>query len=494
MSGLYVLLSSFLDARWERRTGIARVEYEIARTFVARGAHLIRFEPRRRAFVLVDFETVSRIVRAQDADLDATLDAPFADGCSSMRRAVAMAARGLISCGLRGKAGTALFAATSDGLGPVERRQTATRLRLSADINLATRYLDALHQGCVPQFAEIAANSPAFGPGDVVFIPGIIWQAQPIELLERLRLKQGVRMLSFVHDLIPVRHPEYHTDSQGVSRFRRYLDWIVCASDCCCVASEFVARDLSAFAEETASKVLRVARVGLCANVTPETVPTETGRLTALKLSNEGFALFVATFNPRKNHYGAYQLWLRLRTALGDKLPPLVLAGQRGWNSSDLINQMSRDADMWGNKIHFVESPTDGELAYLYRNCAFTVFPSHYEGWGLPVTESLSFGKPCLAADNSSLREAGQGLAEHIDNLDGLAWIETLTRYIRSKSERDAASERIQLQFLHRTWDDVGREIFDVATDVATRASTGINTTEAHIPQLSAGRALADAR
>jgi glycosyltransferase involved in cell wall biosynthesis len=51
----------------------------------------------------------------------------------------------------------------------------------------------------------------------------------------------------------------------------------------------------------------------------------------------------------------------------------------------------------------------------LYQGCLFTLFPSFYEGWGLPVTESLTLGKPCLIADRTSLPEAGAGFCRSFD-------------------------------------------------------------------------------
>ena len=65
--------------------------------------------------------------------------------------------------------------------------------------------------------------------------------------------------------------------------------------------------------------------------------------------------------------------------------------------------------------IVHVEDPSDADLTALYRGCLFTVFPSLYEGWGLPVTESLAFGKPCVVAAVASLPEAGGDLARYFD-------------------------------------------------------------------------------
>ncbi len=71
----------------------------------------------------------------------------------------------------------------------------------------------------------------------------------------------------------------------------------------------------------------------------------------------------------------------------------------------------------------------DEELSLLYEKSYFTVYPSWYEGWGLPVAESLAHGKFCLAANGTSLREAGGEFAEYLDPYDIPAWSERLLYY-----------------------------------------------------------------
>jgi glycosyltransferase involved in cell wall biosynthesis len=147
-----------------------------------------------------------------------------------------------------------------------------------------------------------------------------------------------------------------------------------------------------------------------------------------------------------------------------------VLAGQRGWRSDGVFAEMRADTAMWGRYIHYVEAPTDAELAHLYGNCAFTVFPSLHEGWGLPITESLDFAKPCIAADNSALPEAGQGLALHLDAHDLDGWVAAAQRLIESPHERAAIASRIRAAYRRRTWRQVGDEIHAVAAAIADRA------------------------
>ena len=90
--------------------------------------------------------------------------------------------------------------------------------------------------------------------------------------------------------------------------------------------------------------------------------------------------------------------WRRLLDEMpAAEVPALVFAGRVGYMVADLMQEL-RNSAFLGGKVVLVDHPDDAELAALYRGCLFTVFPSLYEGWGLPVTESLAFGKPCLVA------------------------------------------------------------------------------------------------
>ena len=79
-------------------------------------------------------------------------------------------------------------------------------------------------------------------------------------------------------------------------------------------------------------------------------------------------------------------------------------ARRRGWLSEDIYEVMTHDPQTRATFV-FLHDATDEELAWLYRHCEFTVYPSFYEGWGLPIGESLAYGVPCLASRTSSMPE-----------------------------------------------------------------------------------------
>jgi glycosyltransferase involved in cell wall biosynthesis len=268
-----------------------------------------------------------------------------------------------------------------------------------------------------------------------------------------------LRFAALIHDLIPIRRPEFFTDETGRIRFSRFIDGLIRSADALCATSAHVAHDVEAYAHELKATIEPVARVPLCSDLRRSVVPRHTAALARHHLQPGRFVVYVSTINPRKNHLWAYRLWRRLVEELGDAAPTMVFAGQRGWRYEELFETMSADTLMWNRKLRFVESPTDEELAWLYANCAFSIFPSLYEGWGLPILESLSFGKYCLAADNTSLPEAGQGLAFHADATDAEAWLAELRRVVTEPGYLDAANARIRANFVPRRWEDVGAEI-----------------------------------
>jgi glycosyltransferase involved in cell wall biosynthesis len=95
---------------------------------------------------------------------------------------------------------------------------------------------------------------------------------------------------------------------------------------------------------------------------------------------------------------------------------------------------------------------SDAELRWLYQNCRFTVYPSHYEGWGLPVAESLAHGKFCLASSASSLPEIAPGLLDLEDPIDLPAWVGRLERTLLEPGYLAERERRIGQGFHITPW------------------------------------------
>jgi Glycosyl transferases group 1 len=102
-----------------------------------------------------------------------------------------------------------------------------------------------------------------------------------------------------------------------------------------------------------------------------------------------------------------FNAWLSLIRRHGaEAVPDLVCVGKRGW-LADAPFALLAGSRALRERVFLLHDIPDTELDALYRHCLCTVFNSHYEGWGLPVTESIGHGKVPIVADNSSLRQAG---------------------------------------------------------------------------------------
>ena len=171
------------------------------------------------------------------------------------------------------------------------------------------------------------------------------------------------------------------------------------------------------------------------------------------------FILAVGTVEIRKNYQLLNQVY-RLAAEKGVTLPPLVIAGKEGWLMDGLVRSMTLDPVLEG-KIFLTGHMKDAELAWLYEHCQFTVFPSLYEGWGLPVAESLKYGKVCAASNVSSIPEIAGDLIPYYSPYDVAACLESIKALLPEKA-RAAHEKRIAKEYKSHTWQDSARALMGI--------------------------------
>ena len=249
---------------------------------------------------------------------------------------------------------------------------------------------------------EAGRESPV--PGDVLLTLGAAWgEPRYPDAVVALRRRHGLRHALLVYDLIPAFLPECF-EARLVRDFLAFMR-----------ATLPEAEALFAISRATAGDVERWAREeGFGLRAKPDIIPLGAGLRSEEAvaplpegLEQGGYALFVSTLEPRKNHGLAFRAWRRLLAEMPrDEVPSLVFAGRQGWLASDLVRQFQGSRFLDG-KLILIEGADDALLAALYRGAQFTLFPSLYEGWGLPVSESLGFGKVCIASRAPAVVEAG---------------------------------------------------------------------------------------
>jgi glycosyltransferase involved in cell wall biosynthesis len=250
-------------------------------------------------------------------------------------------------------------------------------------------------------------------PGSVIVSPGAAWATdyRSVELLAR---SHGCKTAAVVYDIVPISAPHYC--GLGKKRSLQFQDWLDHISqnfDTLICGSHFTKAEVENYlAPKRATADIKVVRLAHEFKA-PNDQGEVNGAVCALATSE--YILCVGTIEIRKNILELLHAWAAMRESRAKKMPNLVLAGGRGWKVDDVYDFLGRTANV-GGTVKIVDKPSDAELEFLYRHCAFTVFPSRLEGWGLPIGESLWFGKPVICAASSSMPEVGGRFATYFSH------------------------------------------------------------------------------
>lgn len=293
-----------------------------------------------------------------------------------------------------------------------------------------------------------------FQKGDVLLALGSTWGSRGYgEAVWRLKRAQGFRVAHFIHDLIPVRFPHFFGPGFGEAFQAWALDalWI---SDLLITNSERSAADVRAFAAEVDVRCPPIEIVRLA----DEPLKVSAPRRPAHPALAKEFVLCVGTLEVRKNPELAYQAWKLLLELSEAETPQLVWVGSEGWLSHDWLYKVNQDPAI-RDKILWLGGVSDEELDWLYTHCLFTIYPSQYEGWGLPVAESFARGKYVVTAGNSSMPEIGGALADYHSPWKAEELASLVARAIVDTDYRHAKEQEIRNTYQTTTWADCAQQV-----------------------------------
>jgi glycosyltransferase involved in cell wall biosynthesis len=243
--------------------------------------------------------------------------------------------------------------------------------------------------------------------------------------------RRGVRATT-IHDLVPVHYPEWTTKRTRAMHGRKYRNAAL-TCDVVFANSAFTADDFAETYEFPRDRVL-VAHPGIGSDFSADGEAADLGG---------PYLLTVATLEPRKNLGTLVDAF----ALLGDSGVALVLVGGQGWGPQP---QLERPGIVRLGRV------PDEELARLYRGAAAVVYPSRFEGFGMPVTEAMASGAPVVASSHPSLDEAAGDAAVRADPESA----EELAAAIREALSRREELRRKGLEHARRfSWRRVG-EIF----------------------------------
>jgi glycosyltransferase involved in cell wall biosynthesis len=356
-----------------------------------------------------------------------------------------------------------------DGLGRI-----ATDLEFTAFINGAERKdaagSDVGRARRIQLVADSANTSGPFGriaweqftlPGQLKRLGADVFHA-PANVLPR---SVPCASVLTVHDLAFMRHPEFFRPT------RRYYQRVLTrrsakAATLIVAVSEHTKRDLVEFFPINPGKIHVIYN-----SIAPDFQPVDPESIAQFRAERGlpvRYLLYLGTLEPRKNVGTLVAAYARLRSLIGASAPPLILAGAKGWYYEPLFRQvralgLERD-------VTFVGYVSREEQPLWYSGAALFVYPSLYEGFGMPIVEALGCGTPTVTSTTSSMPEAAGTLARLVepDNADALATAMYHTLYddvvrARTRAEGPDWARRFSLEHMAQRYSDVYREAVALA-------------------------------
>lgn len=218
-------------------------------------------------------------------------------------------------------------------------------------------------------------------------------------------LPKSVHRVTVIHDLTPLLFPQYHLwHSQMLQRL--FLKGILRRASLVITNSEHTQKDVL---QHFPFLKGRITAAPLGAN--PNIHPVQSMAWLQSKGIETGYWLTVGTIEPRKNLVRLLEAYEQYRRAGGSRA--LVVAGQRGWKSEAFFETLKTHP--YQKDITVTGFVPDGALPELYSHAQALIYPSEYEGFGLPVLEALRCGCPVICSAVSSLPEVGGDLAYYVD-------------------------------------------------------------------------------
>ena len=300
-------------------------------------------------------------------------------------------------------------------------------------------------------------------------LPGRVaaWRADALLAALTIGPVRGdIPLVSVVHDLTAVTHPEWHAARTLIGFLPLWEGTVDRASRFLCV-SETTARELLERYPETRGRVA-VARNGVDPDFTPLSDPAAAERTRRRYAGGRRYLLYLGTLEPRKNVEtlvsACERLWARRRAR-----PDLVLAGGAGWKSSGLARKIARSP--FRDKIHTPGYASRSAALELYRAAEAFVYPSLAEGFGLPVAEAMACGVPVVASDIDALREVAGDAAILVAPRDPAAFAHEIERALEDESARHALSEAGLRRAALFTWEDAAERTAAVLAEAAAAAA-----------------------
>ncbi|MCB0015688.1 MAG: glycosyltransferase family 4 protein [Anaerolineales bacterium] len=266
--------------------------------------------------------------------------------------------------------------------------------------------------------------------------------------------RPGTRTLLTVHDLSFVREPD--SVMPGMSHhLNRWVRRSVDQADHVIAVSKATAQDLIELYGTPPEKISVLYH-----GVTPEFRPIDdSDQLAAIRakynLGQQPFVLSVGTIQPRKNYQRLIRAFAQVEAEAD-----LVIAGGPGWHADDIFSEVTRQH--LADRVHFLGFVPDADLPLLYNAADLFVYPSLYEGFGLPALEAMACGTPVIAANRSALPEVVGSAGRLVDPFDVAAMAAAIDTVLPDSRLRQSLVQAGLAQAAQFSWVKMAGELVQI--------------------------------
>ena len=289
--------------------------------------------------------------------------------------------------------------------------------------------------------------------------PEVLWM--PVHNLPILHRK-NLKVVVTIHDLAFKIFPDYFT-KKDLLKLNKLSDMAIMKSDCIIAISQSTKNDILKFYPEISAEKITVINHGFDAEIFQKKYSDETTNelLKSYSLKTKGYLLYVGAIQPRKNLEVLIDAFEKIKKEYASWRTDLklVIAGAPAWKAEKTLQKIA--ASEFKNDIIVTGNLGFEKMAVLYQNAKMFIFPSLYEGFGIPVLEAMASGVPVICAKNSSLVEVGEEAALYFKTEDPGDLANCINKIIENEAFAEELIQKGGEHVKKFSWEKCAQETLD---------------------------------
>jgi glycosyltransferase involved in cell wall biosynthesis len=262
----------------------------------------------------------------------------------------------------------------------------------------------------------------------------------------------AARKIMTIHDLTFIKYPHYATSI--VQSYRSRIQRCLAGTDGVITFAQSTKQDIVDYFQVEPSRIFLTPQASRYSADTLELESLESLKSELAYDFSRPYLLFVSTLEPRKNVEGLISAFNQLKQQA--QIPhQLVLIGQWGWKYESILRAIANSP--FSAQIHSLQYLSDRALALFYKHAEVFIYPSFYEGFGLPVLEAMTLGAPVITSNCSSLPEVTGEAAILINPHDSNAIATAIWQVINDAPLRQAMIKKGKARAQQFSWEKTAK-------------------------------------